>query len=108
LERGKLGKGAYGCIGRDSGDVDVVEDDVVGPDKEVGPAWRVLEVQPVHLDVGGVVREEEDGAVVLVVGVEDLSAREAIPPGLAVAIDDARAVDLDVPTVCQYPLVEGL
>ena len=46
-------------------------------------------MQPVDLDIGGVVGEEQDRAVVLVVGVEDFSPREAIPPGLAVAVEDA-------------------
>jgi hypothetical protein len=54
-------------------------------------------VQAVDLNVGRVVGEEEDRAVVLVVGVQDLSPREAVPPGLAVAVEDTRAVDLDVP-----------
>lgn len=88
---------AYGNVGGHGGDVDVVEHDVVGPDEEIGPAGGVLEVQALDLDVGGVVCQEEDGAVVRVVWVEDLGTREAVPPRLAISVEGARSVDLDVP-----------
>lgn len=54
-------------------------------------------MQAVDLNVGRIVGEEEDRTVILVVGVQDLGPREAVPPGLAIAVENARAVDLDVP-----------
>jgi hypothetical protein len=58
-------------------------------------------VQACYLDVGGIVGEEEDRPVEDVVWVEDLGARKAVPPGLAVAVYDAGTVDFDVPWRCQ-------
>lgn len=55
-----------------------------------------------NLYVSCIVGQEENWAIEFVVWVEYFCAREAIPPGLAVAINDARAgvgVDLDVPIV---------
>jgi hypothetical protein len=48
------------------------------------------------LDIGGIVGEEQNWAVVLVVWVQDLGAREAVPPCLTVAVDETFAVDLDI------------
>ena len=81
--------GTYGSVSRDGRDVDVVKDDVVGADKEIRPARRVLHMQSANLDVGGIVCEEENGAVKLVVGIEDLSPREAVPPCLAIAVENS-------------------
>jgi hypothetical protein len=58
-------------------------------------------VQACYLDVGGIVSEEEDGPVEDIVWVEDFGAREAVPPGLTVAVDYAGTVDFDVPWRCQ-------
>lgn len=49
------------------------------------------------LDVGGVVGEEKDRSVKFVRGVQNLSTREAIPPGLTVTVDDTLSVNLYVP-----------
>jgi hypothetical protein len=53
--------------------------------------------------IGCVVCEEENRAVEFVVWIQDFGAREAIPPGLAVAIDNASprvGIDLDIPSMC--------
>ena len=41
------------------------------------------------LDVGSVIGKEKDGTVVFVVGVQNLRAREAVPPSLSVTIQNA-------------------
>ena len=48
------------------------------------------------LDIGGIVGEEQNWAVVLVVWVQDLGAGEAVPPCLTVAVYKTFAVDLDI------------
>jgi len=50
-----------------------------------------------NFDVGGVVGKEENRAVVFIVRIQNLCAREAIPPLLTISVKHARAVDLDVP-----------
>lgn len=57
-------------------------------------------MQTSDLDIGGVVGQEQNGPVVVVIGIENLVAREAVPPCLTVTIDDAGAVYLDVPGKC--------
>lgn len=59
------------------------------------------------LDVGSVIGEEEDWAVVFVFRVKNFSAREAIPPRLTVAIDDARTVNLDIPIILLVRVLDG-
>ena len=87
---------AYGYVGGDSVDVNVIEHHVLRAHEEGGPARRILEVEPSNLDVGSVVRQEENRTVELVVGIEDLCTGKAVPPRLSVAVDYAFAVDLNV------------
>jgi hypothetical protein len=51
-------------------------------------------------NVGGIVGKKQDWAVENVIRVKNLCAGEAIPPSLTVAVDDARAVDLDISECC--------
>jgi hypothetical protein len=53
----------------------VVERDVFGADEEVGPAGRVELSDSFDRDAGGVLCDEEDGPIVLVVGILDSSVR---------------------------------
>lgn len=48
-------------------------------------------------DIGRVVREEKDRTVVFVVRIQNLGAREPIPPSLSVTVNQTGTVDLDVP-----------
>jgi hypothetical protein len=48
------------------------------------------------LDVGSIVGEEEDRTIVFIVRIKDLCAREAIPPGLSVAVENTGAIYLNV------------
>ena len=89
--------GTYRDVGRHSIDVDVVEGYVLSPNKECSPAGRIFKMETRNFDVGSVVGEEEDWAVVFVVWVENFGAGEAIPPCLAIAVDDAGTVYLDIP-----------
>lgn len=51
------------------------------------------------LDIGGIVGEEQNWAVVLVVWVQDLGTGEAVPPCLTVAVDETFAVDFDISVI---------
>ena len=55
-------------------------------------------------DIGGVICQEENRTIVLVVWVQDLGARESVPPCLAISVEYTLAVDLDVPGNCQKVL----
>jgi hypothetical protein len=48
------------------------------------------------LDVGSIIGEKQNRAVVLVVWVQNLGAGEAIPPCLSVTVDETFAVDLNI------------
>lgn len=65
-------------------------------DDEVRPAGRVLEVDALKSQAGSVLSIEQDGPQILVGGIEDLQAGELVPPPLAIAVEHAAAVDLDV------------
>lgn len=82
---------------RNSIDVNVVEGYVLSAHHESRPAWRIFEMEARDFDVGRVVGEEEDGSVEFVVRVENFRARKAVPPCLAVSVDHARTIDLDIP-----------
>lgn len=51
-------------VGGVRGDADVVEGDVEGAHEEGRPAGGIEEVDTAYFDVGGIIGEEEDGAVV--------------------------------------------
>lgn len=78
-----------GNIGGNGIYVDIVENNVLSTHEECCPAGRVLEMKTRDLDVGSVIGKEKDGTVVFVVGVQNLRAREAVPPSLSVTIQNA-------------------
>jgi hypothetical protein len=89
----------HGSIGRYSVDVNIIKDYIFSSNEECSPAWRVFEVEARNLNVCSVVCQKQNRTKVFVVRVKDLSTRKAIPPGLSVAVDHSRAIDLDVPRV---------
>lgn len=46
-------------------------------------------MQSRDLDVGRIVSQEQDRSIVLIIWIEDLRARKAVPPSLTISIDDA-------------------
>lgn len=68
----------YRCISRIGMDENVVERDVFGADEEVGPAGRVELRNPFDRDPGGVLSHEENGPIVLVVGILGFSVQVCI------------------------------
>lgn len=86
-------------VGRNGVDVNIVEYNVLGSHEKRRPARRIFQVETRDLNVRSVVSEKEDRAIVFVFGIKDLCAREAIPPGLSVAIENTGAINLDVPIV---------
>lgn len=93
-EVGVLGQGR-GVVGLGRHD-DVLERHALRGDDKVGPARRVLLVDALHGKVGRVLGVEEDRPQVVVVRVEDFEPCELVPPSLAISVEHAVAIDLDV------------
>ena len=65
-------------------------------DDKVGPARRVLEVNSLNIQTGGVLGVEENGTEVLVRLVQNLFTGKLVPPSLTVSVQHSVTVDLDV------------
>lgn len=62
-------KRAYRSIVAESLNVHVVEGHILGTDQEGRPAWTVQKGDSLHINVGGIVGQEEDRSVVSVASI---------------------------------------
>lgn len=61
-------------------------------------------MKPFDLNVGGIVGQEENWTIELVLRIKDLCSREAVPPSLTIAVDDTRTIDLDISMIMSVSL----
>lgn len=64
--------------------------------KKGGPARRIFEMDPLNRQSRGILGIKQNGSEIVVAWVEDLTPCKFIPPPLAIAVENAITIDLDV------------
>ena len=102
-------------VGRECSDENIVEDDILGVDEEVGPARRVQLSNSLDRYAGSVVCQEENWAVVVIIVVlhtyqqetsfssalftyQNLPPSKVIVPLLSITVHSTLPKDLDILT----------
>lgn len=112
-------------IGREGGDVNIIEGDILGVDKEVGPARGVQLSNPLDRHAGSVVRQEENRAEEVIAGFlftlyqhqprrtgcfsstyQNLFTGKCVIPLLSITVQGTLSKDSDILTT-PYPEGDG-